>query len=357
MSFASRSENTCNALLCEELRKLGIEAWFEEHFLTKFGRSKPDVYITFKGGNYFVEAKQRPRKLVDAVSKAYTYQKKLEVVSPKAVFATLYAEDCFGQCDVAVLLNQPPFYIAYTVRSLQELAKWIYQIITEPPVALELNTTDAIELLREAVLGISEAFTKLEAKDVEDIFGGRVFFETILGIKEEKEIPIQHLRDAASYLLVNQILFYQILAKEKKGLIRYEEIDSEKLNAPKELQNKYFSRVLLEDYKPIFGFDVTSKIKGSKAVEAVKVTIDAVNALSPESLGHDVLGKIFHNLIPLDLRKVIAAFYTNIQAGEILATLAKLKDPIPLKSKKTAPRGLRYTTLEKLIQAHNIGEL
>ena len=322
MSFRSRSENTCNALLCEELRKLGIEAFFEEHYLTRFGRNKPDIHATYNESNYLIEGKQKPRKLVDAVSKAYTYRERLRFTSPKAVFAVLYPPDCFSSCKAAVLLDTSPFYVAYTAKTLKDLANWIYSIINEPPVAVELNTTDAIKLLREAVLGISEAFAKLEAKDVEEIFGGRVFFETILGIKEEREVPMQHLRDAASYLLVNQLLFYQILAKEKKELIRYKEIDSEKLESPKQLQAEYFSKVLLEDYKPIFGFDVASKIKGSRALEAVKVTVDSVNALSPGALRHDVLGKIFHNLIPFDLRKVIAAFYTNIQAGEILATLA-----------------------------------
>jgi len=38
-------------------------------------------------------------------------------------------------------------------------------------------------------------------------------------------------------------------------------------------------------------------------------------------------------------------------------TLVKLKDPIPLKNKRSAPRGLRYTTLQKLIQAKDISEL
>ena len=320
--FGRRSENTCNALLCEELRKLGIEAFFEEHFLTQFGRSKPDIYVRYEGGNYFVEGKQRPRKLVDAVSAAYTYQRKLQVYSPKAIFAVLYPEDCLSFCEAAVLLDSPPFYLSHRAKSLQDLEKWIYNIIIQPPVAVEFDVSDAIRLLREAVIGISEALAGVKAKDVEEIFGGRVFFETILGVKEEKEIPIKHLRDAAAYLLVNQILFYQILAREKKGIIRYREIDAEKLKTPGELQEKYFSRVLLEDYKPIFGFDVASKIKGPKALEAVRVTINAVNALSPESLSHDILGKIFHNLIPLDLRKIIAAFYTNVQAGEILATLA-----------------------------------
>ena len=38
-------------------------------------------------------------------------------------------------------------------------------------------------------------------------------------------------------------------------------------------------------------------------------------------------------------------------------TLAKFQDPIRLKSRKSAPRGLRYSTLEKLVQANHIGDL
>jgi len=301
---------------------LGIQAFFEEHYLTRFGRNKPDIHAMHNELNFFVEGKQKPRKLVDAVSKAYTYRERLRFSSPKAVFAVLYPSDCVGPCDAAVLLDIPPFYISYAAKSLKGLASWIHGMITSPPVYVELNTSDAIRLLREAVLGISEAFAEVEAKDVAEIFGGKLFFETVLGIKEEREIPIQYLRDAASYLLANQIFFYQILAKEKKELIRYREIDPENLQSPSELQTTYFSRVLLEDYKPVFGFDITSKMKGSKALEAIKITVDAVNTLSPEALGHDILGKIFHNLIPFELRKVVAAFYTNIQAGELLATLA-----------------------------------
>jgi len=38
-------------------------------------------------------------------------------------------------------------------------------------------------------------------------------------------------------------------------------------------------------------------------------------------------------------------------------TLVKLVDPIPLKNRKQALRGLRYTTLKKLVQANDVGEL
>jgi len=40
-----------------------------------------------------------------------------------------------------------------------------------------------------------------------------------------------------------------------------------------------------------------------------------------------------------------------------LGTLTRFKDPIPLKNRRSAPRGLRYTTLEKLIQAECVSDL
>jgi len=38
-------------------------------------------------------------------------------------------------------------------------------------------------------------------------------------------------------------------------------------------------------------------------------------------------------------------------------TLVRFKDPIPLKNRRSAPRGLRYTTLEKLIQVECVSDL
>jgi len=37
--------------------------------------------------------------------------------------------------------------------------------------------------------------------------------------------------------------------------------------------------------------------------------------------------------------------------------LVRFKDPIPLRDRRSAPRGLRYTTLKRLIQANHIGDL
>ncbi len=322
----TRMENTCTSLLCDSLRKLGVDAQFEEHFLTVFGINKPDIHIKYNGNDYLLEAKQSPKTLVDAVSKAYTYKEKLTQISPKAVFAVVYPRECIGNYQSAVLLSEPPFYSAYSADSIEELSKWIMRVLSVPPSSTEINTADAIRLLRDAVNALVGSFSKLGLGEVEEMFGGKIFFETILGMKQESQIPLSHLHHAAAYLLVNQIMFHQILAYEKKdettGKRKYRKIESESIIEPKELHEKYFSLVLEEDYTPIFGFEISKRLKGKEATEALKITIDAINALAPQFLNHDILGKIFHNLIPFELRKVIAAFYTNTQAGEMLAFLS-----------------------------------
>lgn len=75
------------------------------------------------------------------------------------------------------------------------------------------------------------------------------------------------------------------------------------------------------DYSSVFGFDVASCLPDS-ATEAVKKAVIAVKALAPEKIRHDLLGKVFHELIPLEIRKAVAAFYTNNEAAELLAQLA-----------------------------------
>jgi len=83
----------------------------------------------------------------------------------------------------------------------------------------------------------------------------------------------------------------------------------------------YFEPVLRRNYSSVFGFDVASRLPDS-AFEAVRKAVMAVKALAPEKIRHDLLGKVFHELIPFEVRKAVAAFYTNNEAAEILAQLA-----------------------------------
>ncbi|MEM3612564.1 MAG: N-6 DNA methylase, partial [Candidatus Bathyarchaeia archaeon] len=97
-------------------------------------------------------------------------------------------------------------------------------------------------------------------------------------------------------------------------------IDEDRIRRPSDLR-AYFEPVLRRDYSSVFGFDVASRLPDS-AVDVVRKAVVAVKALAPEKIRHDLLGKVFHELIPFEVRKAVAAFYTNNEAAEILAQLA-----------------------------------
>jgi hypothetical protein len=63
-----------------------------------------------------------------------------------------------------------------------------------------------------------------------------------------------------------------------------------------------------------------------------------------------------------DLQKISQEDMSTFEKGKRVIhlkprTLVELEDPIPLKNPRKAPRGLRYTTLSKLINAKYLEDL
>jgi type I restriction-modification system DNA methylase subunit len=201
------------------------------------------------------------------------------------------------------------------VGNLSEVADWIAAQVLKPLV-VETDTAFAIKILTEAVETITLRIKDLETKELEEIFGGRTVFENILQY-EEGHYPLEEMKQAATYLLVNQIIFYHVLSVANK---KFAVMDENKIEKPNDLI-RYFDEVLKLDYASIFGFDVASKLP-VLAMDTIKRVIVAVKALAPEKIEHDILGKVFHNLIPFNIRKAVAAFYTNSECAELLANLA-----------------------------------
>jgi len=310
------AENTKNTYLTGLLTKLGLEAYFER-IIHLSGIEKPDIQIV-KSGYYFIEAKQKPATLQDATAKAYKYQQSLisKGVTPKAVFGVLYSSEPTGPCEVTAMFNFDPFFTRQKTRNMEELADWIYNFIINPPEKAEPDAELTINTLREIVSNITDQMGRIPAKDMENVFGGASVFENILEYKQEN-MPVEQMRRAAAFLVVNQLLFYRLLSKESND---YPDINEDLIRSPSDLL-VYFAKVLEKDYAVIFGFDVVSKIP-AEAMEHLRSAIVTIKALTPITLPHDIVGRIFHDLIPFDLRKSVAAFYTNNEAAEMLAALA-----------------------------------
>lgn len=121
-------------------------------------------------------------------------------------------------------------------------------------------------------------------------------------------------RQAAAYLVLNQIVFYHILAQAQ-----YPQMDPDAITRPSDLKTLYFDRVY--DYRAIFSIDLASQFPDA-ATDYIRDLVRVVNELRPERFTSDLLGDLFHKLMPENVRKKIAAYYTNPMAARLLAQLS-----------------------------------
>jgi len=321
------TEMTIRNFLLKELEKRGVKVNTEISYTTPIGRLMPDMLLD-NGAQYVVETKLGAEaRLLDAMVRLYDYSKYTQT---KGAFAVLFPKELRQPWAIEILekiANDPKLeYVATAIfkdlrpsqrfaGNLSQIADWMASQVLRPLV-VEADTSFAIKVLTEAVTSITASVKILKGKEIEDIFGGKTVFENILQY-EEGRYPLEEMRQAATYLLVNQIIFYHVLSRMD---VTFEAIDEDKIGKPSDLL-RYFRPVLERDYSSVFGFDVASRLPES-ATRIVKRVIMTIKALAPEKIGQDVLGKVFHELIPFNIRKAVAAFYTNNEAAEILAQLA-----------------------------------
>jgi hypothetical protein len=319
------AENTLSARLANMLKEKGIQtADFERVFPTFKGTRKPDVPFQTERGLCFVSAKLGANKEADAIASAQEYQHSIgEVTNVAEAFSLTYPLGKEKTFHLRVLANQQHGSFSWILSSLNEVADKIIEIahgeFKKAEAGKESTITSSIRVLRSGVIGLSSVFTRTPPEDFEDLFGGKHFFETVIGYDQIGKNKEKVLKSAAAYIFVNQILFYEILSREIKD---YPPITNEDISKPNSLKPKYFDLVLKVDYRPIFNFDIASKIRGKEAGDSCKQIILAIRALFPDRIDHDVIGKVFHGIIPLEIRKVVAAYFTNNAAGDLLARLS-----------------------------------
>ncbi|MFN4179203.1 MAG: class I SAM-dependent DNA methyltransferase, partial [Armatimonadota bacterium] len=135
----------------------------------------------------------------------------------------------------------------------------------------------------------------------------------------EKQLQLAAL-DLAAYVLVNQMLLYRLL-EMAIGLPPLRPIErTEELT-------RYFSAVTRIDYEAVYSVDVADRLPDIPSIRRhINDAIKALTALRPEELPHDLMGRVFHEFLPFETRKLLGAFYTKPQAAELLAGLV-IDDP------------------------------
>ncbi|MDI6904541.1 MAG: N-6 DNA methylase [Candidatus Bathyarchaeia archaeon] len=272
--------------------------------------------------------------MINAIAKVQNdYLRWYDVLGIKGGFAILYPEHLSRPMASDVLAK-----LAYEVKfkavamfppkdtrksftvyegTLPEIAKILAEHVLTPPEYVEPSTGYIIKALRDSAIYITTTLKYLSGKELEDIFGGKEVFKNILQYEEQK-YPVETLRLASAYLLINQLLFYHVLSRQMPN--KFPEIDADLIKRPADLKD-YFKNVLNVNYRTVFSYDVASRIL-SGFIDQIKAIINVIKGLAPEKVGGDLLGTIFHDLVPFQVRKSVAAFYTNVLAAELLAWLS-----------------------------------
>jgi len=127
-----------------------------------------------------------------------------------------------------------------------------------------------------------------------------------------------------AYLLVNKIIFYNLLQAKRPQELDPLEIPAG-LTQGALLQTTlqgYFAEVLKIDYETIYTTDFIDTIAfPSGAKEVVKEIKELVNVLKKydfSRLGYDVIGRIFERLIPPDERHNLGQYFTNPDVVDLI---------------------------------------
>ncbi|MEM0142731.1 MAG: N-6 DNA methylase [Candidatus Parvarchaeum sp.] len=205
-------------------------------------------------------------------------------------------------------LNETPAKFFTNLKNLieSEKRKIVFKTVVEQIKRFVLDLNSVVYQVRNEEL-VSEIVEKLE------LF-------TAIGEVKDKEQAKKQITNLSSYLLFNQLMFYHIYQK-LSGNPKLKELELQEITKIKDLQ-VYFDAITDIDYTSIYRTDILKHIPNDRnIVEILNQVIEAIKLLRAEYVTHDLAGRFFHDLIPFEVRKILAAFYTHPNAADLLAGL------------------------------------
>lgn len=313
------TESTVNDAIARFLSDSGLTVW-REPSARGSGKGQPDFVIRSDSTVY--GEGEWSRSYADGMLQAINYG---EIPDAGGCFLIAYPEELRGRVakgwfdaspNLQKILGGVTYRGFYKPRGeraipwrgkLEEIADWLRRGVSRHPPPPD--ETEFVSIMRDLVNGLTNQLP------VEGSYP--TLFEHIVASMPKDRGELETAKRAAAYLLLNQIVFYRILQQPGKfPLLRAEAIES-----PGDLKRNYFDQVLKVDYQAIFALDVATLLP-RKATDQIRGMVRIINELQPEQFTRDLLGNIFHSLIPLEVRKPVAAYYTNPVAARLLGRLS-----------------------------------
>jgi len=316
-------ERTLYEPLINDLKKQGFDAVGE----TKVTTLHPDILFRFDSVSFVVEVKiGKPEVGLKAVAQASDYAKKLgteniiiliypEKYRNQVVFDSSVVEKIalHEEANVLVLTD-------YWTKSLREKPTNVFQrlkkFILSKEVSVDFKTI--IRQIENYVRDLNSIIYQIRTEELAVEVVNKLDLFSSIGEIKDKEVAKKQVINLASYLLFNQLLFYHIFRRKTRNpnLKELQEIEN-----IRSIQG-YFNTITNIDYQAIYRINILGHIPEKRVViNTLNEVIKAVRLLRAEHITHDLAGRFFHDLIPFEVRKVLAAFYTHPVAAEILAGL------------------------------------
>lgn len=126
-----------------------------------------------------------------------------------------------------------------------------------------------------------------------------------------------------AYLLINKILFYEVLQAKRPDVLDPLEIP-EGLTKGSILQKHlqaFFDEVLKIDYEQIYTTDFIDTLafpEDREVVKEIKELIKVLKEYDFSKLGYDIIGRIFERLIPYEERHNLGQYFTNPDVVDLI---------------------------------------
>ncbi len=330
--MATPSEDTLTTIIKEFLTESQINVQAFPIWTTPIGIRKPDLLI--KNDKYYpLEAKIRKQDLIKDMIKVQNDYLKfatelkiggaflLKHPNPRNITLSKNATNLKNQLkrltfQLILMFPQNDQRQFEKIKGrFSDLIPIIIETVYYKRIKTELDIPTAIEILRKATNYLDNALKDVEMNILMSSMGGMELFEDLFQINNIKP-DLKSIRISISFFILIQLLFYRVVSK-----YRPDELESlEEIRTLKELNTKYFYKVKDLNYRAVFGIDIVGNLP-EIAVPHINAIIITLKSLRPENIKSDLIGTIFHDLIPLDIRKRVAAYYTNIFATELLSKL------------------------------------
>lgn len=290
---------------------------------------EPDIIFKYGSLTFVIEVKVGKKESVglSAVAQAYDYGRRLKTNN---VIILIYPEEIrnspIDNFDVVrriaveseihgVILTES--WNESRVITLEFLARQLRLTIDKQ--LSRVDFASAVKLIGDFATDLNSVVFQIKTDElVAEVVNKLDLFASIGEIKE-KEAAENQVISLASFLLFNQLLFYHVYTKKANDneLPKMNEVQS-----LKEIQN-YFDLITAIDYKSIYRTNLLAHIPETKSVlDVINQVIKAIKLLRAEYISHDLAGRFFHDLIPFEVRKILAAFYTHPNSADLLTGLA-----------------------------------